>query len=385
MSSIKLKYNIPFICHALLDYEIKSNYGNHIENTINDFKEISLNSELSEFKKYCDTYLIYNNDDNYDIKKFYIINIEMENHAVSLIIDHINTRIILVNTGYHNNNHHKFGNNNYCCLKIYSNHCYNNLLLIIKEINFSPNLIIIDKKLLLNNINKLKENNKSILINKYDHLYLLLNILDYYIFNDKLSMYKHIYFLLEEKSNELKQKPNNLNILNFYLNEEYNNFLIPLIYDNDVINHLNNTFEYHNNIIYDYDVFKENNINQVAGSCTFHSIIMSFYYIYYVDMPTEYNEKFKLLVTNIKKMLINYLSTFKLNNLDKYVYNDKKYSNLLLLSLLKIINRKYENKLIQNIIDYKYDIKYSRLDLFIKKSINNKNLVLSIKINFGIY
>jgi hypothetical protein len=404
MSVIKLEYNIPFICHALLDYEINSNYGNNITDTIKNFKKISLNDKLSEFKIYCDQYL--NEDENEDKdenedtnedeykdkinfdfdKKFIIINVIMESHASSLIIDNENKKIILVNTGYKiNTYHYKYYDNTYSCFKIYSELCYNNLLKIIKEIKFyNTNIYINNLSDLDKNITLLKKKGKSILINKYDQLYLLLAFLDIIIYDNKQIIYDNLNILLEKASLSENNKSNILNIKNYYLHDEYKHYLIPIIYY-PISNNDYDDIKYQNIFTYNYDIFKKNNINQIAGSCTFYSIIMCFYYIYYIEILEDYNKKFKLLLIDIQNYLIEYLLTFKLNNYNIYIFNNYKYSNQLLLSLFKIINRKYENKLINNIIDfYKNDdiIKYNALIIERKTIIDNDDNIKYIKCKY---
>lgn len=370
INNIILNYNIPFISHALLNYEINPNYGNIIIDTINDFKKISLNKnyDFSEFNNYCNKYLNYYNANNKfpNIYKytddFIIINIGIEGHAVSLIINNKNKLIILVNTGYNIEKHHKYEDDTWCCFKIFSEICYNNLLLIIKEIHFINKQNNVD---ISYNIKLLRNENKSISIYKYNELYFLLNFINIKQYSSKNNIYEDICIYLKNIS---QTNENQINNHNEVLTYDISKYLLLYIYSDNV---LNIAYDKYNQDKYDYNIFKINNLNQKAGSCTFHSILMCFYYIYYIDMPHEYNNKFELLKINMETCLLEYLSTIKLDYFNKYIYNNDKYDNQLILSLFKIINRKYNNRLINNIKNYNnFNIKYNNLILSVGQERN---------------
>ena len=135
--NINIDYNIHFMAHALLDNEAATDIGNDQELVILLFKKLFSEINNTSLHIYIQNYIYtFNNINliNNLTDPITICGMGISNHAVTLMFDHINKRIIICNTGYNMNRHIKYDTNNHYCFKIYNTNCYYNLIIIYKYI-----------------------------------------------------------------------------------------------------------------------------------------------------------------------------------------------------------------------------------------------------------
>jgi hypothetical protein len=320
----------PFTLHALLDNEIRSDKGNVFTDAI-EYMDKYIKSFLLNIPLLLRIYYFFNNNKliylqyglNYNFKLLNIENknkytdnyiiypINISNHAICIILDHINKLLIVVNTGYQINYYHKkINNDKYYPFLIFNKKCYT---------TFSSNI-----KIIKNNTND--NNNQYIIIRNINNLYNFLH----------------------------------------YIN---NNDIVNIFNINQQINSNDYKYEYDNSNDKLLEKFNKNSVNQVSGSCTFYSLYMSLYYILSL-IDKNYDD----IIIEFKKYIINY----EIKNIKDNLIIDENN-----IEYLKIINRKYDNILIDKIKKYYNNIEENKIINPLYKviyiDIKNNNELLKIE------
>jgi hypothetical protein len=152
---------------------------------------------------------------------------------------------------------------------------------------------------------------------------------------------------------------NNINELYIFLNYINNNNINDIYEINDILKTFKYKYDDSNDKL--LKIFDLNSINQVSGSCTFYSLFMSIYYLLYFT-----DKDYDNTIVNFKTHIINSEIEYIKKNL---IVNENN------IEYVKIINRKYNNILINKIKLYyaninetkNINIKYEGLN------INNNN------------
>lgn len=298
-------------------------------------------------------YYPHNNRELYAYKINFIINIHTQQHSSAIYVDIINNEFIYINSGLEVNLHKKI-NNSYNVFKKYK---YNGqesfhicIDLFIKYMNTKKPLFIED-------IHKL--------------LYFCCNKKDIIDPNKNISDKSTIEYNLKwDKTN----RQNIINILEYNIKNKDRNF---------IINHSNTIEDIVNNIPL-----------QIAGTCTYYSLIYSHIYNEYIisKKKTDITELYKQVKQNIYD-----ITNKNLNVAIDVLLSDNDYEEIqhIDIHILKMLYRKYENeKMLRVIINYydNYKITSNNYNIDINNNfkLNNATIVLSNHINipkliYGIY